>query len=514
MNDILTNFTHTYSLNMDRKIFSKDAQRNLQSPILFVFVGDAVSSAVSVINNIKDKWNNGEGIIFVNISTKDIEDSMNIFNFQIPIECEDKKTLRKSIRDKFYSNKELLQKFNKKLTTVRDNMLSFGELFNSFENLSISVITRADDPLNIILPEISILTKKRMMEVFKSSIMDLYVLVKEQNLEDEFYSKVLSASFFREVEYIQKKDFKFNENIAIYGEGRELPVEENGPIFYLTYLLEEKNEKGLIPKNSMENNYEIVSYISLLKNIGIEGETYSDIENQYYDNGRFKVNIKSTSLENEKNIYSTGGLSKVKRPNGAIAATVTRAVYENVLNKMKYFSKKHKDFVAEILKIDESSLHSMVEDLMPQTVKIADMISIMTQKVKNEFYRLTVRESEESLYENRCEEFFKQNFIYGSEKNLYNMKLEDKVEGLIKDYIISNPKLGIYCAWLWTLEEGEGINYIRQYKNLIEKNIENLNRNIENTYENKALDGFNIKSIFFKDEKIKEVKIKYFIYTK
>lgn len=106
---------------------------------------------------------------------------------------------------------------------------------------------------------------------------------------------------------------------------------------------------------------------------------------------------------------------------------------------MKYFSKKHKDFVAEILKIDESSLHSMVEDLMPQTVKIADMISIMTQKVKNEFYRLTVRESEESLYENRCEEFFKQNFIYGSEKNLYNMKLEDKVEGLIKDYIISNP---------------------------------------------------------------------------
>lgn len=188
---------------------------------------------------------------------------MNIFNFQIPIECEDKKTLRKSIRDKFYSNKELLQKFNKKLTTVRDNMLSFGELFNSFENLSISVITRADDPLNIILPEISILTKKRMMEVFKSSIMDLYVLVKEQNLEDEFYSKVLSASFFREVEYIQKKDFKFNENIAIYGEGRELPVEENGPIFYLTYLLEEKNEKGLIPKNSMENNYEIVSYISL-----------------------------------------------------------------------------------------------------------------------------------------------------------------------------------------------------------------------------------------------------------
>lgn len=53
MNDILTNFTHTYSLNMDRKIFSKDAQRNLQSPILFVFVGDAVSSAVSVINNIK-----------------------------------------------------------------------------------------------------------------------------------------------------------------------------------------------------------------------------------------------------------------------------------------------------------------------------------------------------------------------------------------------------------------------------------------------------------------------------
>lgn len=506
MDNILTDFANTYALNMDKKIFSKDAQRNSQSPMLFVFIGDSLNEASSFINNIKDRWDNGEGIIFINISTVDIEDYSNVFNVQIPCEHKDKNILRSSIRDRFYSDKKLLQELNEKLTMVRDRMLRCGELFNSFENLSISVVTMADDPLNIILPEVSILAKKRMMEVFKSSLMDLYILIKEQNVEDEFYSKAFAVSFFREVEYIQKKDFTFNEKIAIYGEERELPVEEKGPLFYLTYLLEEKNEKGLIPKRSMENNYEIISYISLLKNIGIEGETYSDIENQYYDNGRFKANISSTSQEKVRNIYSTGGLSKVKRPNGAIASTVIRAFYDNVLNKMISFSKKDKNFIGKILKIDEDSLDLMGEGLIPQTVSVNDMMSIMASNRKSELYRLTVREAEESLYGRRCEEFFNQNFIQRAENSLSNLKLENKVRDSIYKDIINNPILGVYCSWLWTLEEGEGIKYIREYENSIQKNIEHLNNQIEDMYENRALEGFNIKSIFFKDEKTKEVK--------
>lgn len=506
MNKILMDFANDYALNMDKKIFSKDAQRNSQNPILFVFVGDGASETASFINNIKDRWNNGDGIVFINISTKNIEDSLNIFNFQIPYELQNKKTLRKDIRDRFYNDSNLLEKLNKKLTMVRDKILSSGEMFNSFESLSISVVTAADDPLNIVLPELSMLIKKRMMEVFKSSLMDLYVLIKEQNIEDEFYSKAFAVSFFREIEYIQKKDFIFNEKIDIYGEERKLAVEERGPVFSITYLLEEKNEKGLITKKSMENNYEIISYISLLKNIRVDEETYSDVENQYYDNTRFKVNINSNSLENGRNVYATGGLSKVKRPNEAIAASVTRAFYENMLNKMILFSKKDKNYIETILKIDGDSLNLIAENLMPETVKVNDMMSIMTCKLKNDIYKLTVREAEEMLYEIRCEEFFIQNFVKNTKSNLYNMRLENRIRDLIYRNVINNEALGIYSAWTWTLEEGQGIRYIREYKNLLKKNIENINKSIEDMYENRAVEGFNIKSIFFKDEKVKEVK--------
>lgn len=499
-------FANNYALNMDRKIFSKDAQRNSQNPILFVFIGDGVSEAASFINNIKDRWNNGDGIVFINISTKNIEDNINIVNFQIPYELQDKKTLRKNIKDRFYNDSNLLENLNKKLTTVRDKILSSGEMFNSFETLSISVVTAADDPLNIILPELSMLIKKRMMEVFKSSLMDLYVLIKEQNIEDEFYSKAFAVSFFREIEYIQSKNFIFNEKIDIYGEERKLAVEERGPVFYITYLLEEKNEKGLITKRSMENNYEIISYISLLKNIRIDEETYSDVENQYYDNTRFKVNINSNSLENGKNIYATGGLAKVKRPNEAIAASVTRAFYENMLNKMILFSKKDKNFIENILKIHEDDLSLIAEELMPKAVEVNDMMSIMTSKLKNDIYKLSIREAEEILYGSRCEEFFTQNFVKNAKSNLEYMNLKDRIKNSIYKDVIKNEALGVYSAWAWTLEEGQGIRCIRECRNLLKKNIQNVNKNIENMYENRAVEGFNIKSIFFKDEKVKEVK--------
>ncbi|WP_027623028.1 hypothetical protein [Clostridium lundense] len=506
MNKILMDFANNYALNMDRKIFSKDAQRNSQNPILFVFIGDGVSEAASFINNIKDRWNNGDGIVFINISTKNIEDNINIVNFQIPYELQDKKTLRKNIKDRFYNDSNLLENLNKKLTTVRDKILSSGEMFNSFETLSISVVTAADDPLNIILPELSMLIKKRMMEVFKSSLMDLYVLIKEQNIEDEFYSKAFAVSFFREIEYIQSKNFIFNEKIDIYGEERKLAVEERGPVFYITYLLEEKNEKGLITKRSMENNYEIISYISLLKNIRIDEETYSDVENQYYDNTRFKVNINSNSLENGKNIYATGGLAKVKRPNEAIAASVTRAFYENMLNKMILFSKKDKNFIENILKIHEDDLSLIAEELMPKAVEVNDMMSIMTSKLKNDIYKLSIREAEEILYGSRCEEFFTQNFVKNAKSNLEYMNLKDRIKNSIYKDVIKNEALGVYSAWAWTLEEGQGIRCIRECRNLLKKNIQNVNKNIENMYENRAVEGFNIKSIFFKDEKVKEVK--------
>ena len=292
MEHMLKSFKEEYDSVIHRRIYHGKGGRSVNNPILFVFLGEGVKEAYEHIeSSIRQQWDNGEGIAFINITVDNVEDKDNSFNFQFEFDLEDKKCLRKNIREKFYNDKENLEYLNKKITMARDKILSNGSLFNSFENISISVITASDDPFNIIVPEITLLIRKKMMEVFKTGTLDLYILIREKNMEDEFFSRAVSVSFFREVEYMQSDNFNFNEKIDVYGEGRELSVSFKGAVFYMTYVLEEKNEKGIIPESSMVNNYEIISYINLIKNKSINIDSFANTENQHYDNARFKANI-------------------------------------------------------------------------------------------------------------------------------------------------------------------------------------------------------------------------------
>lgn len=511
MDHVLKSFAEEYDLKVDRRIYNGDAQRSANNPILFVFIGNGLREASEHISHsIKEKWDNGSGITFINILTDKESDKENFFNFQFSYDYKDKKSLRKDIREKFYNDKKLLEDLNNKITTVRDKILHSGNLFNSFESISISVITMADDPMNVILPEITILIRKKMLEVFKLSSADLYVLIKEKDLEDEFFSQAVSVSFFREIEYIQKDNFKFDEKIAVYGEGRELTVIWSGPVFYMTYVLEEKNERGTIPTASMSNNYEIIPYINLLKNRNVSVETYSDTENQYYDNNRFKTNISS---ENSINRYVTAGLCKVKRPNGAIAITVVRAFYERVIRNLNKLSIKDKEFIAEALKIDEDSMTSKVNSILPEGISIMDMNGIMmsnTTSVEKKLSKLTLRQVEESLYGDRCQSFFYENFKKVSENNLTNINLEKQMKSLVWDSILGNPKLGLYCVFKWTSEDGEAIKYIRNNRISINNDIENINNDIENVYGSRFVEGFSLKNIFGRGGNIQEVRKKIF----
>ncbi|MFL0197576.1 hypothetical protein ACJDU8_18695 [Clostridium sp. WILCCON 0269] len=511
MEHMLEKFAEEYNLKIDKRIYEGDIQRSANNPILFVFVGNSVKDAYEHISGgIREKWDNGKGIAFINVTTDNIEDKDNSFNFQFSFDLKDKKHLRKSIREKFYSDKKNLEHLNRKITMARDKILSSGELFNSFENISICVVTTSDDALNIIVPEIAILIRKKMMEVFKMGTCDAYILIREKNVEDEFFSKAVSVSFFREIEYIQKDDFQFNENIDVYGEDRELSVVCTGPVFYMTYVLEEKNEKGIIPDNSMDNNYEIISYITLVKNRNVSIETYTHTENQYYDNIRFKANI---TRESSINRYITAGLSKVKRPSGAISIAVLRAFYERIIKKLNEFSMKNMEFITGVLKIDETSVNSKMEAILPQYVTIMDMNGIMMSNilsVEKSLGKLTLKQVEENLYGNRCENFFCENFIMPSENNFSAVNLERQTRTLVQS-IINNTKLGLYCALQWTSEEGEAVRYLRDKINSIELLINSINNEINNLYESKFIEGFSFKNFLSRSRGVKEARKKIFV---
>lgn len=511
MEQFLKNFAKEYDLDIDRKMYKDDLQRSVNNPVLFVFIGDGVREAYSHIeSSISRSVLNGRGIAFINISSEHIEDRDNTFNYQFSYDDKDKKVLRKNIKEKFYNDKSGLEALNNKLITARDKILSNGSLFNSFESISISVITTADDVMNIILPDITILIRQKMKDIFKLSSVDLYVLIKENNLDDEVFSGAASVSFFREIEYMEKDDFKFNEKIAIFGQERELPVTFNGPLFYMVYVLEEKNEKGIIPYNSMRNNYEIICSINLLKNKNAVLETYADTENQHYDNSIFKRNIKD---ESSLFSYVTAGLSKVKRPNDIIAVTAVMAFYQRIIKEQKEASSKKSEFIADILKIDEESVASKVEAILPKGIAVEDMNGIMMNNTKDlgkKISGISLRQAEQHMYGDRCENFFNVNFINSAENNLRDSRLEREVKKLVEQDILSSPKLGLYCIYAWTSEEGEAVKYIRERCSMLERFKTNINSEIDAIYESKFIEGFNIKSLFTRGISLQEVRHKIF----
>ncbi|OBR95914.1 MULTISPECIES: hypothetical protein [Clostridium] len=512
MEEVLKNFVEKYDLKVEKTIYDGDTKRNVNNPILFLFIGNSTEDAYEYIrNSINKKWGNGRGAVFINVSTKSVKDTDNSFSIQLHENFKNKKTLRKDIRDRFYSNKEDLKSLNRKITEARDKLLSEGDMFNSFDSINISVITTSKDPLNVILTEVTVLLKKRMLEVFKLSSADLYVLIKSQNLEDEVYEGAVTVGFFREVEYFQKDSFSFKEDIAVYGDETQLNVTWEGPLFYLTYVLEEKNEKGIIPKCSMDNNYEIISYINLIKNREASSNAYSDTENQYYDNNIFKSNI---SYDNSMNRYISAGLSQVKRPNSAIAISVLGAFYGRMLNEMNTLSKKQKEFINEVLKIDEASIELQVEEILPGGVTIEDMQGIMAdnlKQVEKKISSFNLREIEEKLYDDRCEKFFFENFQKPSEESVKNCDLENNMRTLIRKNILEDNKLNLYCAFNWTSEEGETVSYIRNRRDSILKFVSKLNDEIEDIYETRFAPSFGIKSFFSKGAQVKEAQEKIFL---
>lgn len=103
------------------------------------------------------------------------------------------------------------------------------------------------------------------------------------------------------------------------------------------------------------------------------------------------------------------------------------------------------EFITEILKIDESGLNSKVDAILPKHISIMDMKGIMMSPV-SKVEGFTLKQIEEKLYGDRCENFFRENFIIPSKNNLEAINIEAQIKALVKENITDNTKLGLYCA--------------------------------------------------------------------
>lgn len=504
MEELFEKFTHKYSNDMDKAIHKSDEQRSFRNPVLFVFLGDkSIEASKKVYSYINKTLDNGAGILFFNVfSEKKFEES-NVFNFNIPYDKENFKGLRKSIYDKLYYDDEILTNLNKEIVKVKNKILEQGEEFASFEKINIAVVTRADDELNILVPEITLLIKTKLMQNFLITACDLYTLIetKAEDENDEFNRGALAVSFFKEMNFFQSSNFKYEKEIEVFDGNRKLAVKWDKPIFELVYILSDVNKKGVVTRNSLEENYNIISYISLIKNRKINSESYYDIKNKIYDDNIFRRNI---SDENGELTLATAGLSVIKRPNSAVSMAVLSCVYEDMLNTLKDTSAiKETDILFE-LGLDEETINNKMKKCMPEDKGVEDMMAIMTIKSRIKGDKVTLKEAERELYDNMCEKFYEVNFKEYANEKLSSINFKAAI-GEAVEKIARKQELGVYAAYLCTKDE-EIIDTLNNRVKEYEISMEKLQNYIDEIYEGDIKRPSFFKSLLGKEEILRDIK--------
>lgn len=509
MENILKKYAQGYCLSTDNTIYREDEQKIASNPVIFVFIGDKSNEGLkAVYKDVNKKWDNSKGILFFNVYHKEKFEAENVFNFKAvsdDIDTKDKKNVRCDISNNFYNNENGLIALNEEIVKMKNKLLDCGKLFNSFERVNISVVSRADDAMNILVAEISLLIKNKLSQHFRIVLADFYSLLVEKNQEDAFFDAALAFSFFKELSYMQRSNFSFKEDIEVFGKDRKLPViSENKPIFDLVYLLSDTNEKGIIYNGSLQDNYEIISYINLLKNRNVNIDTYYDMENQYYDNARFKKNI---SRDDESFTLVTAGLAKVKRPNSTVALMVLNAFYDELINKMQQYSNKNKENLLGVFMLDESSLDLKCDSILPKGKGTEDMRGLMTISSNtsvSKLGKLTLREAEEMLYGSSCENFFNENFEKVINEKLKNISLNKEIRDSVK-LLIKDKRYGLYGAYSLT-EPIEVLQDVRLKCKEIDKNIEAIEQEICEIYDKRVQIPSFLKSLFSANAVLEDIK--------
>jgi hypothetical protein len=445
-------FANEYDAAVDQLNDDNDGQLSINNPLLFVFIGDQSLDALNAVYELnKKKWNNSKGVLYFHVYKDTTVAKENVFSLKLPSAGTDRKTVRSDLYRQFYEDRQVLVDLNRMARQISNRIAEYGKIYTSFQRLNMAIVTRIDDPCNILMQEIGILLKALLGESFKLIQMDMYGLMKEKQGEE--YATSLGISFLRELDKYQDRAYSFKGKLHVTEDQIQLPVEHvASPLFDLVYLLSDKNEQAMFPDGGMEDNYEIICSMNLLKNRKIVDEF--DHRHESYNNLHFRQNIQPA--ETKGAVYSTAGFSKMKRPNQAIALTVVSQFYQNFFSKLIDQSKTDKRTIIELLKLSPDALDRKVSEFVPGRKKLEEMSGLLSKAISlTELRKLTLGQAEEQLYGKHADAFFTEHFVEVAEEILKSFDLERELSEMVERKIINNPIYGLYCAYAWTSEQEE-----------------------------------------------------------
>lgn len=456
MRDLVNRFANNYMLDLERHVYSGDEQRRVSNPVVFLFVGDKSLDALHAIHVLNErKWSNSGGVAYVHAFAHQTAERDNLYSYRLPQPSTDKMTMRRDLHERFYQDEASQYELNRIIRQVSSRIGEHGASFASFQKINIAVVTRVDDVCNVLVPELTLLMKTIFQESFKNVQVDLYALIKEKSDGGEFgYAASLGISFLQELDRYQSPSYRFSADLQVTEDKIKLPVRHaDSPLFSLACLLGDKNERGVFASNSMEENYEIISNLNLLKNrqIGPSNELPFSGKNEGYNEAQF---IRNISYGTSKNAFVSAGFAKVTRPSRQIAVTVLAAFFTQFMQRLQKVAPQDKRVTLSLLALDPASLQRKVISILPEESRLEGLNGLMSGRINfSELKEMTMLQAEEALYRDGCQLFFQSNVVQTAYGRLAQQKVDEQLFELLQRNVIENEQYGFYHAYYWTSDK-------------------------------------------------------------
>jgi len=490
-------YAEQYAAREEAQQNKGDGRSSIHYPALFLFVGDKVAPAVGpVLDSCERKWDNAGGVMAVHAvpeggsgggkgearygpessiirgsrtagaeeagvaqtSLRSGSDRERVQTMILPgTSGRDQKTVRQDMYREFYDKVSFLADMNRALRRLSNSIADYGRLYSSFDVIHLSIITRVDDPLNVFLPEITLLARTVLGQSFKSVQTDLYALIQEREQGEQFgYSSSVGLAFLRELEHMQSAEYAFSAPLLVTEEGFSIPVTHGpSPLFDLVYLLSDKNERGMLSAGGMNDNYEIISHISLLKN-RVRLSTDQAIGQGGYNNMTFKSGIRGST---GRQGYASAGFSSVRRPNRQIALAVLYHAFRRLTADMREDSSLSMRERQSLLMLDPDSLREKARQLLPDEAGISEMTGLMSHghPAYAQLRQLSLREAEQQLFGDGGEAYFRNNFTAVSGRRLEAFQPLREWKALLAQEGGTASSVTFYQLMDWTADrEGGG----------------------------------------------------------
>jgi len=486
MKDLIGRFATEYTADLEGQLDRGHGQRSIQNPVLFLFIGDKSVAALQSVCKINErKWQNSQGVLYVHAYNAETWEHPQVCSCRLSEQEANRQTMRADMYERWLQDESRIMEINKFMKQVSIRVAESCRLFASFQPVNIAVVTRADDPANVLLPELTLLLKSYLQEMFKNVSADLYVLLQEKSDGEGFgFSSALGVQFLEEVGQYQRGDYRCRVDQMVTEDGIRLPaLDVQGPLFSLVYLLSDKTEQGLFLDGGLAENDELISNLVLLNN----KETEPDGDGEGYNKLQF---MRSISADSGTAAFASAGLSKVKRPTHAIALTVLAAVFDRFWQRLQEGDTVPKTKAREKLGLTARDLQRAVSSLLPDDGSLAEMNGLMTSGVSySELCGMNLREAELALFDGSSQSFFETRFARPARVQLDGLMGSQSLARLIAQEIMDDERYGLYAAYQLTAELGSGANLLDELRTGIketQKQLEQAKAKLDELYQQRV----------------------------